>query len=175
MPEASTTPRRARPTPEAPDILTDMRRLIASEDRYQKLHSCSPIDRIGIVKQGLPARLLVTLANDMRIPREQLYGWLGLPRATANRKVKADQALGRDESEGALAIARLVGQVAQIVAESGEFSESAGFDVARWTAEWLEEPNAALGGKSPGDFMDTADGRGLVSGLVAQMQSGAYA
>jgi uncharacterized protein (DUF2384 family) len=65
--------------------------------------------------------------------------------------------------------------VAQIVAESGEFSESAGFDVARWTAEWLEEPNAALGGKSPGDFMDTADGRGLVSGLVAQMQSGAYA
>ncbi len=33
----------------------------------------------------------------------------------------------------------------------------------------------ALDGKTPGDFMDTANGRTLVAGLVAQMQSGAYA
>jgi uncharacterized protein (DUF2384 family) len=39
----------------------------------------------------------------------------------------------------------------------------------------LERPNKALGSKAPGEFMDTADGRALVAGLVAQMQSGAYA
>lgn len=60
----------------------------------------------------------------------------------------------------------------KIVAESGTPD---GFDAARWTADWLEEPNPALGGRPPGEFMDTADGRALVSGLVAQMQSGAYA
>jgi len=139
---------------------------------YVGYYDASNVDRIGIVKAGLPARLLTTLADDMHVTRERLYRWLGIARATANRKVKADELLSQDESERALGIARLVGLVEKIVAESGK---PAGFDAARWTATWLEWPNNALGGKSPGDFMDTADGRALVAGLVAQMQSGAYA
>ena len=139
---------------------------------YLGYHDASNVERIGIVKAGLPARLLTTLADDMHVTRERLYRWLGIARATANRRVKADELLSQDESERALGIARLVGLVEKIVAESGE---PAGFDAARWTATWLERPNNALGGKTPGDFMDTADGRALVAGLVAQMQSGAYA
>lgn len=139
---------------------------------YVGYYDASSVDRIGIVKAGLPARLLTTLADDMHVTRERLYRWLGIARATANRKVKADEVLSQDESERALGIARLVGFVEKIVAESGE---PAGFDSARWTATWLERPNNALGGKTPGDFMDTTDGRALVAGLVAQMQSGAYA
>lgn len=108
----------------------------------------------------------------MAVPREQLYGWAGIARATANRKVHADAVLSQDESERALGLARLVGKVERIVAESGD---PKGFDAAKWTAEWLDEPNAALGGKPPGEFMDTADGRELVFRLVGQMQSGAYA
>jgi len=149
-----------------------VQRLTAGEVAYSVVYGFSRVDRIGIVKQGLPARLLVTLANDMHVPRERLYGWLGIARTTANRKVKEGEVLSQDESERALGITRLIGQVQQIVAESGE---PQGFDAARWTANWLEEPNDALGGRTPGEFMDTADGRALVSGLVAQMQSGAYA
>jgi hypothetical protein len=33
----------------------------------------------------------------------------------------------------------------------------------------------ALGGKPPGEFMDTADGRMLVADLLSQEQSGTYA
>lgn len=139
---------------------------------YVGYHDASNVDRIGIVKAGLPARLLTTLADDMHVTRERLYRWLGIARATANRKVKADGVLSQDESERALGIVRLVGLVEKIVTESGE---PAGFEAARWTATWLERPNNALGGKTPGDFMDTTDGRALVAGLVAQMQSGAYA
>lgn len=139
---------------------------------YLGYYDASNVDRIDIVKTGLPARLLTTLADDMHVTRERLYRWLGIARATANRKVKADEVLSQDESERALGIARLVGLVEKIVAESGE---PAGFDAAQWTAAWLQGPNNALGGKTPGDFMDTADGRALVAGLVAQMQSGAYA
>ncbi len=139
---------------------------------YSSYYAASNVDRIGIVKAGLPARLLTTLADDMNVTRERLYRWLGIARATANRKVKADEILSQDESERALGIARLVGLVETIVAESGD---PVGFDSARWTATWLERPNNALGGKAPGDFMDTADGRALVAGLIAQMQSGAYA
>lgn len=147
--------------------------LIAGEaTAYWLIYSFGLVERIGMVKAGLPARLLITLASDMHIPRERLYGWLGIARTTANRKVKDDEVLSQDESERALGITSLVGQVQKIVSESGSPD---GFDAARWTADWLEEPNDALGGRTPGEFMDTSDGRALVSGLVAQMQSGAYA
>jgi putative toxin-antitoxin system antitoxin component (TIGR02293 family) len=149
-----------------------LERILAGQERYVTITEFSQLDRIGIVKTGLPARLLTMLANDMSIPRERLYAWLGIPRTTANRKVSKGETLSQDESERALGIARLVGEVQRVVSESGDPAQ---FDAARWTAEWLEEPNAALGGHAPGEFMDTADGRGLVSALVAQMQSGAYA
>lgn len=148
------------------------RALLAKTRTYSLFYDVGPVDRIGIVKEGLPARLLTGLADDMAVPRERLYGWLGIARATANRKVRSDDVLSQDESERALGVARLVGQVEKIVAESGR---PAGFDAAKWTAQWLERPNNALGGQSPGEFLDTADGRALVAGLVGQMQSGAYA
>ncbi len=149
-----------------------LQRLVAGEPAYSAIYGFGRTDRIGIVKQGLPARLLATVAKDMDVSRERLYDWLGIARTTANRKIKDDELLSQDESERVLGILRLIGQVQTIVAESGGPD---GFDAARWTAAWLEEPNAALGGQAPCAFMDTADGRALVRGLVAQMQSGAYA
>ncbi|MEO8250054.1 MAG: antitoxin Xre/MbcA/ParS toxin-binding domain-containing protein [Burkholderiales bacterium] len=89
-----------------------------------------------------------------------------------NRKIKEGDVLSQDESERALGVARLIGQVQKIVSESGNLER---FDAAGWTAQWLEEINPALGGKAPGEFLDTADERELVSRLIAQMQSGAYA
>ena len=80
--------------------------------------------------------------------------------------------MSADEGERALGLARLIGQVTHVVQESGN---PEGFDAATWTADWLEQPNPALGGKAPGQYMDTADGRELVSSLIARMQSGAYA
>lgn len=149
-----------------------LKRVIAGKGTYLIFCDFSLADRIDLVREGIPARLLTTLANDMEVTRDRLYLWLGIARATANRKVKADDVLNQDESERALGIARLVGQVEKVVGESGDLK---GFDAAKWTANWLERPNRALGGKSPGHYMDTTDGRALVSGLVAQMQSGAYA
>lgn len=149
-----------------------LKRARAGRETYLAIYGFNRVDRIGMVKEGLPARLLITLADDMHVPRERLYTWLGIARATANRKVKANDVLSQDESERALGIAHLVGQVQTIVAESGQTEN---FDAAQWTANWLARPNRALQGRTPGEFMDTADGRALVSGLVAQMQSGAYA
>ncbi|MFT3820723.1 MAG: DUF2384 domain-containing protein [Rubrivivax sp.] len=160
-------------TRSAPDLGSALQNLIAGEAAaYAVIATFDLVDRIGMVKAGLPAKLLATLASDMHVPRERLYAWLGIARTTANRKVKENEVLSQDESERALGITSLVGQVQKIVSESGRVE---GFDAARWTADWLEEPNAALGGKAPGEFMDTADGRALVSGLVARMQTGAYA
>lgn len=139
---------------------------------YVAYWNVGPVERIEMVREGLPAKVLSFLAEDMDVARERLYAWLGIARATANRKLRGDERLSQDESERALGMARLVGQVERIVADSGV---PTGFDAAKWTAQWLERPNRALGGRSPGQFLDTADGRALVSSLVGQMQSGAYA
>jgi len=160
------------PAANAPPVQVWVRWMTSRRRSYMMFCEFSLVERIGIVKQGLPAIILVTLANDMSVPREVLFGWLGIPRATANRKVRENAVLTQNESERALGIARVVGQVSKIVLESGN---DEGFDAAKWTAAWLDRPNPAFGGRRPGGYMDTTDGRELVAGLVAQMQSGAYA
>jgi putative toxin-antitoxin system antitoxin component (TIGR02293 family) len=153
-------------------LRTALERLAAGERSYVALVELDVLDRIALVKAGLPAQLLVALTRDMSVSRERLLGWLGMARMTAHRRATQGAALTRDASERALGMATLIGQVQRIVAESGRPAE---VDAPRWTATWLATPSAALGGRTPGDFMDTAEGRTLVSGLVSQMQSGAYA
>ena len=147
-------------------------RLDEGNPNYAAMFSLDRIDQIEAVRQGLPAKVLPTLADDMGVTREQLYGWVGIERAPAQRKMRRAAGLSAEESERVLALARLIVQVERVVAESGS---PEGFNAATWTADWLTEPVAAFGGRMPGDFLDTADGRALVAGLVAQMQSGAYA
>jgi putative toxin-antitoxin system antitoxin component (TIGR02293 family) len=130
------------------------------------------MDRVKIVKLGVPASYVVVLTNRMAIPKEKFYGTIGLARATVDRKVRRGQRLNQDESERVMGVARLVGQAQSLVQDSG-MPEN--FDAARWVSSWLDRPLPALGGKRPGEFMDTADGRSLVADLLAQQQSSAYA
>jgi uncharacterized protein (DUF2384 family) len=59
-----------------------------------------------------------------------------------------------------------------MMAESGDGSR---FDAHKWIGDWLESPLPALGGLKPADYMDTMEGQEMVSTLLAQAQSGAYA
>ena len=165
-------PATRRPRSPRRPVRSPVAKLLAGEPHYALLFTLGQVERIHTVREGLPATVLGTLAADMQITRDQLYSWAGIPRATANRKIRLATTLSSDESERVLAIARLIGQVEQIVTESGS---PEGFDPASWTANWLAQPLAALGGKTPAEFLDTADGRGLVAALISQMQSGAYA
>ncbi len=146
--------------------------LLSGRAPLATLNSYEPMERIELVREGVPAEMLSFVAEEMAITKDRLYRTIGVPRATMDRKIRARQRLNPDESERLMGIARLVGQVEQMVRESGE---AQGFDAARWVADWLEIPLAALGGIRPAALMDTAEGRRMVSDLLAQMQSGAYA
>lgn len=125
-----------------------------------------------MVREGAPAALVPFLADGMDITRDRLYKMTGVARATVDRKIHAGLRLSQDETERMLGIALLIGHAERIVSESGE---SCKFDAGKWTAAWLDRPNAAIGGRCPSTLMDTFEGRDLVSSLLAQMQSGAYA
>ena len=136
------------------------------------LFNLDVMDRVEIVKRGIPATYVETLSRSMAMPKETFYRTIGLARATIDRKVRHRQRLSADESERVIGLARLVGQAQQMVQESGGDHE---FDAPKWLTSWLSRQLGAIGGKRPGELMDTADGRLLVSDLLAQQQSGAYA
>ncbi|MEP6508202.1 MAG: antitoxin Xre/MbcA/ParS toxin-binding domain-containing protein [Gemmatimonadales bacterium] len=139
---------------------------------FARLYTFEPLKRIAMVREGAPAALVPFLADGMAISKDRLYRMAGVARATLDRKIHAGLRLNQDETERMLGIALLIGQAEKIVSDSGEF---ANFDAGKWIARWLDRPNAAIGGRCPSILMDTFEGRDLVSSLLAQMQSGAYA
>jgi uncharacterized protein (DUF2384 family) len=58
-----------------------------------------------------------------------------------------------------------------MVNQSGNSSD---FDAQAWLIHWLRTPVPALGGRPPGELLDTAEGVTLVSETLARMESGAY-
>lgn len=146
--------------------------VVSGEQSVGVVYRADPLQRIGWVREGVPSEVLPALSREMDVPREKLYATLGLARATASRKLQAGQRLSADESERVLGLSRLVGQAEAIV---GTLRGDATFDAAKWVAAWLDQPVPALGGLRPADLMDTAEGREVVSNLMARMQSGAYA
>ena len=151
---------------------SDARLSWSSQDQALRLFLSSVVERVNVVRDGVPARYVTVLAARMGMPKDRFYRTLGLMRPTIDRKVRASTLLNQDESERVVGLACLVGQAQSLVQDSGDSEE---FNAARWVAAWLEQPLPALGDKQPGEFMDTAEGRGLVSDLLAQQQSGVYA
>ena len=133
----------------------------------------SALERVRLVKQGVPARTVQEMSAAMGLPRDQLMRVVGLARSTVERKIAARGLLSAGESERLMGLSRLIGQVDAMVTESGQ--RPADFDAARWFAAWMGQPVAALGGLCPQELLDTADGREVLATLLLQMQSGAYA
>lgn len=144
----------------------------APQRDYVIVWLASAADRIHAIEAGVPSKFLTVLAEDMDVSQNTLYGWAGIAPATAKRKLSSHKPLSLDEGERALGIAQLVGQVEALVRASGNGNE---FDARRWTAQWLGQPNPALGGRPPGRYMNTAEGRAIVSDLISMGAGGGFA
>ena len=136
------------------------------------LYYATELERVMIIRQGVPASILVQIGRAMGISNELLFSTLALPRSTMVRKIQNHEALSAEQSERVVGLERLVGQVEAMVKQSGN---PEGFDAGRWVGDWLQRPLPALGGKKPAEFMDTMEGQNLVARFLAQSQSGAYA
>lgn len=145
--------------------------LLKPSAQFSELFKLEPLDAVELVKLGIPARFLVRISQSMGRSVRQVAPLFCLAPSTAARKVKANATFSVNESERVLGLARLIGQVEVNAEESGH---SEGFSAAKWVSGWLSRPATALGGRRPYEFMDTADGRRLVSELVSRMQSCAY-
>jgi putative toxin-antitoxin system antitoxin component (TIGR02293 family) len=130
-----------------------------------------PLERVDAIKRGIPAEVVLELADRMGITKERLFAMLGLPRATVDRKLREKKDLSRDESSRVLGAAHLVGQVQAMVEESGT---PQGFNAAAWVADWLDRAVPALADRRPAELMDTAEGQAIVAKLLERAQTAAY-
>lgn len=145
--------------------------LLKPSTPISELFKLEPLEAMELVKLGMPARFLVRISLNMGCSVAQVMRLLGLARSTAARKIKTNATLSVNESERALGLAKLIGKIEVIVAESGR---PEGFNAAKWVSGWLFRPATALGGRRPYELMDTDDGRRIVYELVSRMQSCAY-
>ena len=139
---------------------------------FSDVYRVEPIDRIRLIREGVPARYIKVISDSMGITKDTLFKFLNLPKSTIDKKSVANQVLPIDQGERLIGMAKLVGQVESIVAESGN---PEGFNAAKWVAQWLEKPSPALGGEKPSAFLDTVSGQEMISDLLAKIQTGAYA
>ncbi|WP_183085117.1 antitoxin Xre-like helix-turn-helix domain-containing protein [Trinickia fusca] len=142
---------------------------------FRKAYHSSSADRIQVIKAGVSAKSVYDLATALKISQDEMLQRLGLSKSTVSRKVQADDTLTADQSERVLGMSKLIGLVQTIVDESGDPGVAKDFDAAVWLEAWLSQPNPALGGVLPSTYLDTHEGLELLSTLIAQMQSGAYA
>src|SRR5262249_18009659 len=70
---------------------------------FRKIHEMPALDRIRLVKAGVPARWFVRVAERMAMPKDKLYRMMGVPKATLTRKERLDLRLDKGESERVLA------------------------------------------------------------------------
>ncbi len=139
---------------------------------FAHIYQVEPMDRIKLIRDGVPARYINVISDSMGITKDTLFKFLNLPKSTIDKKSVANQMLPIEQGERLIGMAKLVGQVESIVSESGN---PEGFNAAKWVANWLEKPSPALGGEKPSAYLDTVSGQEMIADLLSKIQTGAYA
>jgi len=133
----------------------------------------TPLQLVELERRGIDGRFLKDLSNRMDIPQRDVFEMIGVPKATAEKKVAAGEVISGSGGQAAIGIARLIAKAADIAANSTA-AEARDFDVARWLGKWLQSPQPALGGRRPSELLDTPTGLDVVLRLLGAIESGAY-
>jgi putative toxin-antitoxin system antitoxin component (TIGR02293 family) len=109
----------------------------------------------------------------MDIPAVRIFDIVGIPKATAEKKVAAKQPISGAGGQAALGLARLLA-IARSIVENSTAAEAKDFDVAKWLGRWIERPQPGLGGRKPADLIGTPTGLDMVARVLGAIESGAY-
>jgi putative toxin-antitoxin system antitoxin component (TIGR02293 family) len=138
-----------------------------------EVSSAQPMALVETERKGVSSRFVKELPGRMGLPATRLYSMMGIPKATVEKKAASNGALTGMGGKSALGMARLLGIARSIVANSTS-PEADTFDSATWLGQWLDRAQPALGGRKPGDLIDTPTGVEVVARLLGALESGAY-
>jgi uncharacterized protein (DUF2384 family) len=99
-----------RPTKSAP----------AAALSYLTVYRASPLERIDMIRRGIPASEAKRLFAELPIGQGAGFKALNLSTATVNKKAKQGATLSSEESERIVGFAKLVGQLEATIQDSGD-------------------------------------------------------
>ena len=143
-------------------------------DTYvRRLAKAAQIEMVEIERQGVRGSFIKDLSRRLEIPTSRMFGILGVPKATAEKKAAAGEMVTGSGGQAAIAMVKLLVIAKDIVANSTA-PKAKGFDAAKWLGQWIERPQPSLGGRKAADLIDTPTGADVVARLLGSIASGAY-
>lgn len=122
------------------------------------------IDRIRLIRAGLPYASLEALSVKVNIPIKHFLSFLQIPQTTYNKKKRESEKLSGRDSEIILVLNELVDY---------------GFDVFNGESEkflsWLHKINLSLGGVTPKSLFDSLTGIQEVRKCLDRIEHGNFA
>jgi putative toxin-antitoxin system antitoxin component (TIGR02293 family) len=133
----------------------------------------TPYQLVEIERRGVDGRFLKDLSKRMEISQLHVFDMIGVPKATAEKKVAAGEVISGSGGQAAIGMAKLIAKASEIVANSTA-AEAEDFDAAKWLGRWIDLPQPALGGRKPSELLDTPTGLEMVLRLLGAIESGSY-
>ena len=119
-------------------------------------------DWIDIVRRGLPAMAIESLARAVQLTQAELGATLAIPERTLLRR-KKEGTLNAEESAKLVRVARVMHRAVEV------------FEARDAALDWLKEPNQALGQASPLSLLDTDLGAETVLDTLGRIEHGVFA
>lgn len=133
----------------------------------------TPFELVEIERHGVDGRFLKDLSRRMEISQLHVFDMIGVPKATAEKKVAAGEVISGSGGQAAIGMAKLIAKASEIVANSTA-ADAEDFDAAKWLGKWIDIPQPALGGRRPSELLDTPTGLDVVLKLLGAIESGSY-
>jgi putative toxin-antitoxin system antitoxin component (TIGR02293 family) len=138
-----------------------------------RVAKATPMEIVEVERHGIDSIFLKDLSKYMDVPAVRIFDIVGIPKATAEKKVAAKELIAGAGGQAALGLARLLA-IAKGIVENSTAAGAKDFDVAKWLGHWIERPQPALGGRKPADLIGTPTGLDMVTRVLSAIESGAY-
>lgn len=119
-------------------------------------------DLAELVREGIPARALMVLAERAGLRQADVSSRFGIPQRTLTRRLAKHARLTTAESDRTVRLARVYAAAVETLGDAGKASE------------WLKTANRALGGARPFDQLDTDPGVREVEEILGRIAYGVY-
>lgn len=143
------------------------------DDFVSQVAAATPMEIVELERHGIASMFLKDLSKRMQLPAVRIFDIVGIPKATAEKKVAAKEPIAGTGGQAALGLAKLLA-IAQNIVENSTAPEAEDFDAAKWLGQWIERPQPALGGRKPADLIATPTGLEMVTRVLGAIESGAY-
>ena len=119
-------------------------------------------DLAKLIREGLPARALLVLAERTGLRQADVSSRFGIPQRTLTRRIAQHSRLTAAESDRTVRLAHVYATAVETLGDETKASE------------WLRTPNRALAGSRPLDQLDTDPGVREVEDVLGRIAYGVY-